>query len=348
MPLVIALKITLLERRINMKKQIIILLSILVGLLIACDDNVEINYVAPVIPQANFQVDFDGETWVADTVTATIIDGEIHMIATQNATDEVVEIKLLADQEGSYNFTPTTNYGYMNYTPNVTETAFANTSGELAGRINMDTIDVNEQLLTGTFFFVGKRSVQQFNPDGSPMIDSVTGENVYVQETKDFTNGIFENIVYSTVVDSDPTDPNTDTFFVKMDGVEFIESTLTAEKITIAGVDVINIRATRDGSNEVIEFRIPINITAGNKIIYDYTADPLTDCMGKYQKLSSSETYYSAGMGTGANPDILAITSHDPVTNKIVSNNFQFTAVEESSGATIEFTEGEFSLTYTE
>ncbi len=329
-------------------KNIVSVLIIIVFTFISCDEDVEINLgniQEPVVAQ--FQVDFDGETWVADRTVSVINNGVTTITAFKNNDAESIVITLQSDEVGAYTFDNVTNVGHISYAESPTAQLYTSTDPNPIGRVDVTEIDTQNQLISGTFFFLGTRTVQQFDVNGNPVLDA-DGNPVYEVQSKDFTNGIFNNLVYTTTItEPTPTEPNTDEFYVKIDGIEFVEETLSAIKSDISGISVITIRATRDGSNNIFEIQVPADIVTGNNLLVSSTTDPANDTVATYRILSTSQNFGAAASSTIPLP-LLQITQHD-VANKKLEGTFEFTAVRIGGGTeTIEFTEGTFSVTYTE
>lgn len=332
-------------------KKIIIFFSIFLVLLNSCDTDVEI-----VIPEnfeeenpiSQFKVDFNGETWNADAVFATIISGTINITALRNDNQEKVIITILSDQIGTYTISPDDFVGGMAYQDdNDGNSAFVSNPGELSGVIDLESIDVDRQLLSGKFFFTGTRFIPQLDDEGNPVLDE-NDNPILIEESKDFTNGEFINIIYtSEIADPDPTNDNE--FFANFNGIEFVEESLVAIKSTLAGISTISISANRDGINETIGFTMPADIVTGNYLLTDFAVDLTEDTVGTYINNVTSQFY---GAGSGEDDDdvtipILRISNHD-VDNKLIEGTFEFTGFEVGSQdpTKVQITEGSFSITY--
>ncbi len=330
-------------------KNIISVLVLILFTFISCSEEVEINLgniQEPVVAQ--FQVDFDGETWIADRTVSVIDNGVTTITAFKNNDTESIVITLQSDEVGAYTFDNGSNIGQISYTESPSAQPYTSTAPYPVGRVDVTEIDTQNQLISGTFFFLGTRTIQQFDANGDPVLDA-NGNPVYEIESKDFTNGIFNHLIYTTTITdpTDPTDPNTDEFYAKIDGTEFVEETLSAVKSDISGVSVITIRATRDGSNNIFELQVPADIATGNNLLVSSTTDPANDTVATYRILSTSQNFGAATSTTIPLP-LLQITQHD-VANKKLKGTFEFTAARIGGGTeTIEFTEGTFSVTYTE
>jgi hypothetical protein len=331
-------------------KKFLSLLSIIIFTFVSCDDP-EINFgeESLIENQPNFQVDFDNQTYTADYVEASIVDGVTILKAYKTSTKEYVVIVLNKDIEGEFTFSPNDNIGKISYKKDEDDTFFTSPTA-FSGRVDLVTIDYQKMKLFGAFSFIGVRMIPALDDEGNLILDE-NDNPTYEEEIKNFTNGHFENIEFSNVVSVDSNiepepEPTTDTFFMKIDEEEFVETTLSAEKLTIDGVAVIQIRATNDGSNHVFKLQMPANVVFGSShLLLSDTTNPGEDSLASYRIISTNETFVPYSGGT-INLPILQIISHDTATNKIVGT-FEFSG-ELGNGDTKQFTEGAFSVTYTE
>ncbi|MDI1317167.1 DUF6252 family protein [Flavobacterium sp.] len=158
----------------------------------------------PTSGPAVFKADFSGTTWTATTAQANITTAGIQLTGSK-ANGEKFAFALESNTVGTYpananflTFTPAgSSFGYWSI--NVTNAA------ENTGSITISSINTVAKTISGTFNFKGYWS------------DSATTAIIPVQ----FTNGVFTNIPYV----SDSTPPvGDDTFFAKVDGVEFVEN----------------------------------------------------------------------------------------------------------------------------
>jgi len=331
-------------------KKFLSLLSIVIFTLISCDD-AEINFGEESLleNQSNFQVDFDNLTYTADYVQASIVNGVTILKAYKTSTKEFVVIVLNKDVEGEFTFSPDDNIGTISY-KKAEEDTFTTSPTAFSGRVDLIDIDLQKMKLFGTFSFIGVRMIPVLDIDGNVIVDT-NGDPTYEEEIKNFTNGHFENIAFSNVEAVDPNiepalQPSTDTFFMKIDEEEFVETTLSATKMTVDGVAVIQIRVTNDGSNHVFTLQMPANVVfSSNHVLSSSTNDPVNDAIATYRILATSNEYepYSGG---AINIPLLKIISHDTNTNKIVGT-FEFSG-KLGNGDTMQFTEGAFSVNYTE
>lgn len=320
-----------------------IVVIFLLSLLTSCKDDVEINIgniQEPVI--AEFQVDFDGQTWIADRTTAVINETETVITGFKDNDQQKVVITLNNYEVGTYMVDANGMDAKIEYFESPTAQPFTSEFSNPIGRIDVTDFDAIHKLISGQFFGIMHRLTPQLDNQGNPVLDT-NGNPLYDDETKNFTNGIFNNIVFVADDNGNPQ-PDNNAFFVKLDGVEFVETALVARKEVVNGVDVIVIRASRSGSNEVIELQLPANIVTGNNLLVGSTTDPANDVVAFYRILSPSQTYIPTA-GTIAVP-LLQVSLHNTSTRRI-EGTFSFSAVQVGGTATHEFTEGSFAVTYT-
>ncbi|MCF6351138.1 MAG: DUF6252 family protein [Flavobacteriaceae bacterium] len=180
-----------------LNKKITLLFLFIFVLLTGCDNDVEINVPESIDPPVtSFQVDFDGETWVADSITATITNGITSIRAFRNDDKEIIVINLLSDQVGSYVIDPAVFIGNIIYTNTEDLNGdFSSNRDVISGIIKLTINDEVSKILAGEFFFTGSRLVQELDENEMPVLDE--NENpIYLEEIKDFTNGNFQNINY--------------------------------------------------------------------------------------------------------------------------------------------------------
>lgn len=316
----------------------------------SCNEYAEINLGDSQLPenQPNFQVDFDNQTFVADYTEASIVNGVTILRATKTSTKEVIVIRLNKDEVGEYTFSPNDNIGTIVYKKDIDD-AFHTSPSAFSGRVDLSNIDYVEMKLFGTFSFIGIRMIPLLDDQGQPVLD--TNNNiVYTEEIKNFTNGLFENINFSITQSVDTNiepeiEPTNNSFFVKIDNVEFEEDIIIAEKKFIGGAEVIEIKATDNATNHILTLQFPVDVVFGSShLLQSTTTNPASESLATYRILSLSQEFGAYSGGAIAVP-LLQIISHDTNTKKIIGT-FEFSGQHGSS--TKEFTEGAFSITYTE
>lgn len=149
-----------------------------------------------------FKADFGGATWNATTAQAVISGNSIYIGATR-ADGSNFSFLIDGGTTGTY----PSNANILAYNPAGAEFGYwsvnlANES-ENTGSITITNIDTVNHKISGTFAYKGYWS------------DSTTTSIIPVQ----FTNGVFTNIPYDA-----GTPTSDDTFYAKVDGVEFVEN----------------------------------------------------------------------------------------------------------------------------
>lgn len=269
------------------------------------------------------KVDFDGQTFVATTTQAVVNSTAIAITGLRSSNGDFIQITLAAplNQVGTYTwdnalaantvlglmYSNSGSLGYISGPQN---------SGDFAefpeyvdtATVTISSIDMENKTITGTFQFTGGR----FSDDGA-------------LETKTFTNGSFTNISFA----GDITAPSSNSLFAKIDGVDFIPATVTANQLT----DLLYIIGKKE-TIENISIVVPINVTPGT-----YEMDIFGDHKAIYIKDTSSTGTFNSDEGT------LTIISHDTA-NKKIKGTFNF--IGGSFMTTLEhtITDGTFEVTY--
>ncbi len=129
-----------------------------------------------------------------------------------------------------------------------------------------------------------------------------------------------------------PTGTGGDSFFVNIDGVEFVEDVITIITVDNGAIEYISIVGSKTGG-EQIGFSIPVSHAVGT---YNFTEF--------LEATSVSGTYVVTGSARPAFPGTLTITEK---TSTFIAGTFMFTAAPfTGTGATYEMTEGSFSVNY--
>ncbi len=263
----------------------------------------------------NFQVDFDGQTFVADVISATILNGVMNITGLRGSDGESVILTISENNEvGTYQLGVTNGvqvnaaaYSEQNNSNN--GTWIAATDGiESQGEVTITEIDQENETMSGTFFF--------------------TGNNPSLMTSKEFTNGVFTNVPYTgTLVSSD----DNNTFFAKVDGEEFVEDAINGTYTDLAGMTTIAVVATKNNL-ETMSVTLPGDVIPGT---YDFASLSIPNA-----QYNLGSTDINSGTGT------VTITTHDAVNKKLIGT-FQFTAAPlGGTGTSYEITEGSFDVTY--
>lgn len=282
-----------------------------VTLLQSCDPSEDSNSSPST---GTFQVDFDGQTYVADVVSATIIDDVINITGLRGPNDENVTLTVFGNSTGTYQLGVTNNQVELNgaayIEPNNDGTGVfvALTDGVTSqGELVITEIDEANLTMSGTFQF--------------------TGVNVNTEEVKEFTNGVFIEIPYN-----DGLVGNDNTFFAKVDGAEFVEDVVNGVNVSAGGTSSIAISATKN-NGQTIGLFFNTDVTPGDYSFGGFGGIPLA-------QYNVGTTSLNIGSGT------FTIITHD-VANKHIVGTFEFTATPfGSTGSNYEITEGSFDVVY--
>ena len=178
-----------------------------------------------------FKADFSGDTWTGTSAQA-VISGDYITIGAARADGSAFSILLEGSATGTYQ----TNLNPIAYTPVGSDFGYwsinlANES-ENTGSITITNINTVNKKISGTFIFKGYWS------DGS---------NTSIIPVE-FTNGVFTNVPYTT------TGPiSNDSFYAKVDGVEFAEEQITGSHLTnVSGMpDQVSVVGSKSNGDTV-------------------------------------------------------------------------------------------------
>jgi hypothetical protein len=268
-----------------------------------------------------FQVDFDSQTFVADQISATRTDEVINISGFRGANGEFVSLTIQGTTTGSYelgvqNGLTLSGGSYVEPNNQGLGTWVSVTDGvQSQGQVTITSIDEVNKKMSGSFEFTGN--------------NYSTG----TAQTKAFTNGTFTDVLFQDGVSSSN---NSNTFFAKLDGVEFVEDAANATLSTFLGQQILTINGFKN-NGESLSISIDGNITPGT---YSFDGIGNFTNIGQYVGDNPSDVYNANGTFT--------IISHD-TTNNTISGTFSFTAEQFPQGpgsVNIDVTEGAFSVTY--
>lgn len=270
------------------------------------DGEIDLNNIGddPDPTSAFFRADFSGGTWTAQNTTVLLSANSFQLVATRGTAGEGFGFSLNGGSVGSYAansnavaFTPANSvFGYAGVNP-------ANTS-ENTGSVTITSIDTVNQTVSGIFSYKGYWS------DGSvsnilPII---------------FTNGVFNNLPYTTV-----PPPSNDSFSTKINGTDFIDTNIVVSTIS----NVITIKAL-NAANQDVTIGIRDNVTPGTY--------PITGNIGSDVVQAS---YKPNGVSLQAYTGSVTVLSK---TATRIRGTFSFTT---SDGPTVyTFTVGQFDVEY--
>lgn len=300
------------------KSIVLVVVLVFTSLIISCNiEPFSDDYQSVGSNKGSLKVDFDGKTFVADATSATVLNNVINISGFRGANQEAIILTIFANKTGTYPIGVTLNQVEANAAAYSTNTKTGNGNVWIGvtdfitsqGEVKITEIDTKNKTISGTFFFTGQN--QNLGP-------------------KEFTKGEFSKISYTTDVQP-PSGKNS--FFAKVDGVEFVEDAVNGIATNLPGFSTIGISATKNNL-QTIGLTLNSDIVAG-----EYTFSSFTPPIGQYN-LSSSNS--NVAQATGSK---LTITLHDKTKKRIVGT-FNFTASPVLGGQSYEITEGSFDVTY--
>ncbi|RMA64171.1 DUF6252 family protein [Ulvibacter antarcticus] len=319
-------------------------ITILAFLIVGCEDEpltgefIQIGDPTQVEP-GQFKAQIEGEEFLATLAGATLSSENLLTITgTNDVTGET--ITLVAQEGGIGVFNLIAGSGTDNgatYYPAGANNPYIST-GSLggSGQLNISELNSTELTISGTFSFIGKRA--QLDANGDPVLDS-NGNPIV--DTISASLGIFNAIPY--VLDDTgggggggggTGDPQ-DEFFALIEGVEFVEDTITTTITAISGVDMMKIVA-KTSTNALIRIDFPLFSGEGT---FDMVAiSDGTDIIGLYNSNTGGENLTSS-------PGTITITNID-TEEGIVEATFQFTGSDPLGGdpTVVSVTGGSFTL----
>ncbi len=173
-----------------------------------------------------------------------------------------------------------------------------------AGQVDFDKINKQDSIISGTFAFTG------FNSTSSEFIE--------------VSDGVFKDIVY-VVQEPSITD---NSLRANIDGVLFLADTVTG----LASNDTIHIIGNSIPDTTSIEFKVPINVSAG---VYQLSLNGAY--RGFYRKNDSTQMQSFSGT--------LTIESHQDI-HQTIQGKFEFSATIPGTTTSAELTNGSFQLFY--
>ena len=254
-----------------------------------------------------FKADFDGGTYTTSTTTAYVSGGVI-IINALRAQGDSFSILLQGSTVGTYD----ANDNLIVYQPVNTEYGYAGNhptdENANTGSIIITEIDAVNQTISGTFSFTGYW----------------TDDTVTVAP-KQFTNGVFTDLPFTT---SAPTD---DTFFAKIDGVDFVQTLIATADTEINNLSFLSI-AAQDATQQSITVSVRPTLTVGEYLI---TGNTTLDVVQVNYKPAGAD------FGTAAQSGFVTIVQKTPTR---IKGTFGATVTIE--GTTYQITTGSFDVAY--
>ena len=207
-----------------------------------------------------FKVDFDGKTFVATTVQAIVNDTYVAISGLKMPSGELVQITLPApyNKVGTYTWKSISAAGGMMgiaYIPSNGNEPFSGDEKDSGGAsdfpeytdtatITISKIDAVNKKISGTFQFTGVR------------FKDFAGTSI---ETKVFTNGSFTDIPFT----DDNLSLDTDVFYAKLDGTEFVEDGIDVAKVVSSGVSPYYSIVGKKTNGDSIDLSIGQSLSVG-------------------------------------------------------------------------------------
>jgi len=299
---------------------------IAVATLMSCSGDGDSTDDDVVAEEGVFLATVDGAQFTSSgiNVGSGFVDGTFFIGAQDPTTNEQITLTVQNASEGTFDigFVTTTPLGVAAYNIDGGNAYLSITEGG-TGQITISKIDIENQLSSGTFEFVATREV--FDSSGNIVTETVT-----------VTSGSFTNIFMSLEIPGD----GVSSLSAKVDGVDFNPDSVIAIETSFLGINIINITANDNDTNQNLSLTLPADIVVGT-----YEMSPLLlsgdEIIGTYNP--------NLGDGTtlpfGSEPGTLTITGFDTSTGTI-EGTFEFTAIDPFfiDPTTFEITNGVFSV----
>lgn len=258
-------------------------------------------------PTAVFKADFNNATWNATQYQA-IVSGNIIQIVGTKSNGETFAFLIDGATTGTY----PANDNLLSYTPSNSEYSYWSNNisnpTENTGSITISNINTTTKTISGTFSFKGYWS----------------DADVTTIPPVQFTNGVFTNIPYINQVETG------DTFYAKVDGVEFVDVDILTAEFSTNNQDWLSIAAQNAASNS-ITVSVRSNVTVGT---YPITGNVAVD---------NAQGVYSLDSGTDYNSISGSVTILSKTADHI-KGTFNFVASNGTESVTI--SAGEFDVDY--
>lgn len=255
-------------------------------------------------PTASFKADFSGQTFTT-SMTQAVIAGGAMVIGATKPSGENFQLLIDGTTAGSYN----ADSVLLSYSPDMTsEFSYANLDNDLNSNGSVIITEVNtiNMTISGTFQFVGHWS------DSDDPRAPIT-----------FTNGSF-TVPYTG-------NTSTDTFFAKVDGVEFVDDLIGTSVASAGGDDFITINAFDVDQNSIV-LAFNANVTVGQ-------AYPVGDLVTG----SFSASYNRDGVAYTATTGSITLST---LTATKAVGTFQIQVFDAGSSTGFSITEGTFDVEY--
>lgn len=258
----------------------------------------------------SFRAKIDGVQWSANSIKSATKIGGVISITGSNTDGKMIVLRVADSGVHNYTITNTSLSNVGVYTDSAIAPSAALTTNQwfidsTYGTINITRIDSVNKTMTGTFKIYVFRS-----------LDGIK---------RNITEGVFTDISYGVAT---PPPSSSDSFTVKVNGTEFIETSFTGIS-SMGDIDFVAINA----AGATVGITLSDTITPGT-----YSMDMAGEAYGLYNPNSSTFLISSAGT--------LTVLEHNTTTHRIRAT-FSFTAVSLVGGGTpVQMTEGYLSGIY--
>lgn len=215
----------------------------------------------PTNPSGNFQVEIDTELFVADHVQSSSTNMGLQIVASSATGENLISMTIANPTVGEHDLSSGTG-NMITYTPGVaSQTMYTN----ISGTITITEIDSENDLISGTF---------------NAVLEEFDGEEANVE----FTNGVFEDLDYTSEENNDPA-----IFEAELDGELFTASIVEAEvsqnglemaaqnENEAIGIQIFNLEeGTFDLSNENVGILLYSPDINSEEIAYNLTEGTVT------------------------------------------------------------------------
>jgi len=289
-----------------------------------------------VIDEGAFIADVGNFSFTADTASGILsLNNTLTITGTITETGERIELVVENPHVGTLNLVAglgTDNSASYFETAESSNPYISSAIYGAVGELVITEYDIQNFKITGSFNFTGIRVA--LDTEGNPIID---GQGNPTLETDEITHGAFNKINYTTEDQGGGGVPISDTFFAKVDGVDFIPDAITTTLSDVFGVPVVKIVAVNE-TGQVMRLDIPEDLGVGT-----FAMESLSDgtkLIGVYNPATGGENLTS-------NPGTITITKFNTLSG-IIEAIFSFTATDPigADSTVAEITEGDFAVDY--
>lgn len=228
------------------------------------------------------------------------------------------------------------SFGFLDVSDGLNEAeypyiSYINNGG--SGTVEITELDLVNQTASGKFSFIGARLMR--DPASGEVILDGNGDPII--ETAEVSCGTFNSISYEIVLVETTNGGGTvfSDFYAEVDGEEFVETSVAAEKSIVDNELMLNIRAINSES-QLLRIDIPYDLGVGTFPMESISSG--TQLIGLYNGNNNAESLTS-------NPGTITITDFDRV-DGVIEGTFSFTGTDPLGidPAVVQIREGAFKL----